>query len=115
MRFVSATSPAAGLGEILPDGSFNIAGVSYTEVTLDCPGGVETKVEEEITDFYITLFPGTYQIAALVIEAEGEDPVVCTLNGITIRRIAAEGFALTSVSVRPSGPEGFTVIEKEFD
>lgn len=115
ISFTAAEKAAAGMGAILPDGSLKMSAGASTSVKLDCGGGVDSIGGDGFSDFYLTLVPGTYDNAVMVISAEGEDPIVCTLDGISIPRIDAADFKLASVSVKSSGPQGFTVNEQVFD
>ena len=115
ITFTSTGKGAAGMGAVLPDGSLKMSAGAATTVTLDCGEGVNIITEAGFSEFYLTLVPGTYESAFMVIAAEGEDPIVCTLDGITVPRIDAADFKLASVSVKAGGPEGFTVNEQVFD
>lgn len=115
ITFTSAEKGAAGMGAILPDGSLKMSAGAAKTITLDCGEGVNSITETGFSEFYITLAPGTYETAFMVITAEGEDPIVCALDGINVPRIDAADFKLASVSVKTGGPEGFTVNEQVFD
>lgn len=115
ITFTAAGSAVAGKGVILPDGSLRMEGGGAGTATLRCGNGIETIRGEAFTPFYMTLLPGVYPEANLVIYAEGEDPIVCRLDGISIPRIDASEFKLASVGVKAGGPEGFIVNEQQFD
>ena len=115
ISFTSADSPVAGKGVILPDGSLKMEGGGVNSVVLDCGEGIDSIREDGFSEFYITLIPGNYPEAVLVIYAAGEDPVVCTLRGLTVPRIDASTYKLASVTVKSGDPQGFTVNEQEFD
>lgn len=115
ITFTSADAAVAGKGVILSDGSIKMEGGGVNSVLLDCGEGVDSILEDGFSEFYLTLLPGTYSEAVLVIYALGEDPVVCTLKGITVPRIDASDYKLASVTVKSGEPDGFTVDEQEFD
>ena len=115
ISFTSAGSPVAGKGVILPDGSLKMEGGGVNSVVLDCGEGIDSIREDGFSDFYLTLIPGSYSDAVLVIYAAGEDPIVCTLKGFTVPRIDASDYKLASVTVKSGDPQGFTVNEQEFD
>ena len=113
--FSSSSRAAAGMGEVLPDGSLKMSGGASGVVTLDCGEGIPTEEGGVFHYYYLTLLPGDYPDAKLVIKAEGEDPIVCVLDGISIPRIDASAFTLASVVVSTEGPSGFVVNEQQFD
>ena len=115
ITFTSGDVAVAGKGVILSDGSIKMEGAGVKTVQLDCGEGIESFRDEAFTDFYMTLLPGKYADAVLVIYAVGEDPVVCTLNGITVPRIDASDYKLASVTVKSGEPDGFITHEQEFD
>lgn len=115
ITFSSLDKAVAGTGYIFPDGTLRMSSGAATSLSLNCGEGVDSIIGEEFTDFFLTLVPGTYDNARLIITAQGEDPIVCTLDGITIPRIDASNFTLAAVSVHSTGPEGFTINEQVFD
>ena len=116
ITFSTPGSAVAGKGAILPDGSTEMAGGAAETIVLNCSEPVSTILpEDRFTAFHITTLPGTFASANLIIYALGEDPIVCTLDGITIPRIDAREYKLASVKVTAGGPQGFTINEQEFD
>ncbi len=115
MSFSASDRAVAGSGVILPDGSLKVEGGGLKTVELDCGEGVSTIKGDGFADFYLTLFPGEYAEAALIIYAEGEDPIVCTLRNFEIPRIDSGSFALANIAVKSNDPQGFIVNEQVFD
>ena len=114
--FSSPGGAVAGKGAVLPDGGIEMAGGASETVLLACAEPVATiRPEGEAVNFHITTLPGTFAVATLIIYVQGEDPIVCTLDGITIPRISASDYKVASVKVHSGGPQGFTVNEEEFD
>lgn len=116
ISFTSSGAPAAGKGVILSDGTLKMEGGGVSSVVLDCGEGVDSIREDGgFSDFYLTLIPGNYTDAVLVIHAAGEDPIVCTLRNIAVPRIDASDYKLASVTVSSGDPQGFIVNEQQFD
>lgn len=114
--FSTPGGAVAGKGAVLPDGGIEMAGGASETVSLACAEPVATiRPEGGAVNFHITTLPGTFAVATLIIYVQGEDPIVCTLDGITIPRISASDYKVASVKVHSSGPQGFTVNEEEFD
>lgn len=108
--------PVAGLGAFFPDGTMQMAPSSAKSVTLDCGDGVSSRDSEgKVRDFYFVLAPGLYSKLVITIYLKDEDPVVCELNNLEIKRISAEKFILAPVVVKAGGLGELQQQEVEFD
>lgn len=117
ITITSASSKLAGLGVLRYDGTTEMTESASQKVSLDCSEGVLSKDGEgAYADFYLVVVPGTYEDLEITIELEGEEPLVRPMPSIEVKRVSAEDFAVTSVTVTTSGgPADFTEIPVEFE
>ena len=112
----SASSKLAGLGVVRNDGMTEMTESAAQKVSLDCSAGVLSKVGDSYADFYLVVVPGTYEDLEISIELEGEAPLVRMMPPVEVRRVSADDFAITSVTIKTSGgPADFTDTPVEFE
>ena len=112
----SASNKLAGLGIVRNDGTTEMTESAAQKVHLDCSEGVLSKNGEEYSDFYFAVAPGVYEDLEISLELDEEAPFVRKVPSLEVKRVSAEDFAVTSVTVTTSGgPADFTEIPVEFE
>ncbi len=116
---ISVTSESqniAGLAVFTADGSLAMTNNSFNTVMLDCGEGTPSIVNGKTTEFNVVLAPGTYSDLRLAIGFSGNDKkFLCAVPEITIERVTAEGFRVSSMKISIPSPDGFEEVEEEFD
>ena len=112
----SESQKLAGLAVFKADGSLAMTNNSFDTVVLDCGEGAPSIVNGKATEFYVVLAPGTYSDLRLAIGFSGNDKkFLCAVPEITIERVTAEGFRVSSMKISIPSPDGFEEVEEEFD
>lgn len=116
ITLLSDVHTLSGLAVFRADGSLDMTNNSFNNVTLDCGEGIPSIIDGKETIFYMVLAPGTYSDLRFSIGFKGNDKkFICTVPEITIERITAEGFKVTSLKIATTIPDGFYEEDVEFD
>ena len=112
----SETSMLAGLGIFRNDGTMVMTETGKQQIVLDCGDGVLSKNNDEFTDFYMVLAPGSYEDLKIQFEIDGEPLFRCKMPPIEVKRVSASDFSISTVTITTSeGPAGFTETPVEFE
>lgn len=112
----SESQKLAGHAVFTADGSLDMTSNSFDTVVLECGEGTPSIVNGKTTEFNVVLAPGTYSDLRLAIGFSGNDKkFLCAVPEITIERVTAEGFRVSSMKISIPSPDGFEEVEEEFD
>ena len=112
----SESQKLAGLAVFKADGSLAMTNNSFDTVVLDCGEGAPSIVNGKKTEFNLVFAPGTYSDLRLAIGFRGNDKkFLCAVPEVTIERVTAEGFTVSSMKISVPSPDGFDEVEVEFD
>ena len=112
----SESQKLAGLAVFKADGSLAMTNNSFDTVVLDCGEGAPSIVNGKKTEFNLVFAPGTYSDLRLAIGFSGNDKkFLCAVPEVTIERVTAEGFTVSSMKISVPSPDGFDEVEVEFD
>ena len=113
---ISESQHIAGLAVFRADGSLDMTNNSFNTVVLDCGEGTPSIVNGKTTEFNVVLAPGTYSDLRLASGFSGNDKkFICAVPEVTLERVTAEGFKVSSMKIHASSPDGFDEVEVEFD
>jgi hypothetical protein len=113
---LSDSQSISGHAILNADGTLEMTSNSSNSVLLDCGEGASSIVSGKPTEFNLVLAPGTYSDLRLSIGFKGNDKkFLCNVPEVTIKRITAEGFVVTSMKITTSVPDGFVEENVEFD
>ena len=116
IKLSSETAHLSGNGVIDAEGTFHMTENSYKYVTLDCMPGITSQVNDQLTDYYLVVVPGTYDNMKLSLYIDGYvDPFECNLQNITVESFSAYDYTMTAVEFTPSDLDGFTEKDEQFD
>lgn len=116
IALISESQRISGLAVFRADGSLDMTNNSFNSVLLDCGEGTPSIADGKKTDFYVVLAPGTYSDLRLEIGFRGNDKkFICAVPEVSVERISAEGFKVSSMKIHASTPDGFDEVEVEFD
>lgn len=116
IALISETQHIVGLAVFRADGSLDMTNNSFNTVVLDCGEGTPSIANGKPTEFNLVLAPGTYSDMRLEIGFRGsEKKFICAVPEITLERVTAEGFRVSSMKIHISSPDGFDEVEVEFD
>ena len=113
---ISESQSISGLAVFRADGSLDMTNNTFNNVVLDCGEGTPSIVKGRATEFNLVLAPGTYSDMRLEVGFFGSDKkFICAVPEITLERISAEGFMVSSMKIRIASPDNFDEVEVEFD
>ena len=113
---VSESQHIAGLAVFRVDGSLDMTNNSFNKVVLDCGEGTPSIVNGKTTEFNLVLAPGTYSDMRLEIGFLGNDKkFICAVPEVTLEKISAEGFMVSSMKIHIASPDAFDEVDVEFD
>ena len=112
----SAASRLSGLGILGNDGTLSMTETADSTVVLNCGEGVLSREGDAFADFYIVLVPGQYEDLSISLEIDGEPTFRKSLPPVSVERVNAGDFAITSVSIKAhGGPDSFIDTPVEFE
>lgn len=112
----SAASRLSGLGILGNDGTLSMTETADSTVVLNCGEGVLSREGDAFADFYIVLVPGQYEDLSISLEIDGEPTFRKSLPPVSVERVNAGDFAITSVSIKAQGgPDSFIDTPVEFE
>lgn len=112
----SASHKLSGLGIVRNDGTTEMTESASQKVSLTFSEGVLSKNGEEYSDFYFVVAPGVYEDLEISLELGEDAPFVRKMPAVEVKRVSAEDFAITSVTIKTSeGPADFTETLVEFE